>query len=79
MRLAFIWGKHTSRWCGWHENDSKHTNRDTIRNANDNHYQYNFWLGVRFFMSLTSLIPSHYGHTHLKSCAFQMHNGLVMQ
>ena len=72
VRLACIWRKHTSRWCGWHENDSKHTNRDTwcgwyedernntnrdtTSNANDNHYQYRLLLGVIIFMSLMSLI-----------------------
>ena len=74
MRLAFVGtlGSHASRWCGWDENDSKHTNRDTwcgwyedernntnrdaISNANDNHYQYNLLFGVIFFMSLMTPI-----------------------
>ena len=32
-----------------------------------------------YFLYLTSLIQSHYGHTYLKSGTSQMHKGLVMQ
>ena len=34
-----------------------------INNANDNHYQFNLWIGVIFSMSLTSLIQSRSGRT----------------